>query len=111
MNGTHVYVEWTDQDDSGLTRTESKTLPHTTFGSQNNAESYADLSGGLNSTVSDSALLQDQNSTYVPGNESRAEIQIENITEAVTLNRSTLESNWDPSSLSSNANYSFNSSL
>ena len=111
VNGTHVYVEWTDQDDSGLTRTESKTLPHTTVGSENNAESYADLSGDLNSTVSSSALLQGQNSTYVGGNESRTEIQIENMTEAVTLNRSTLVSNWDPSSLSSNSNYSFNSSF
>ena len=30
VNGTHVFVKWTDQDDSGLTRIESKTLPHTT---------------------------------------------------------------------------------
>ena len=64
----------------------SKTLPHTIVVSQNNAESYANLSGDLNSTVSSSALLQGQNSTYV-GNESRTEIQTENMSEAVTLNR------------------------
>ena len=65
VNGTHVFVEWTDQDDSGHTQIKSKTLPHTTVVSQNNAESYAELSGDLNSTVSSSALLQGQNSTYV----------------------------------------------
>ena len=75
MNGTHVFVEWTDRDDSGHTQIKSKTLPHTTVVSQNNAESYAELSGDLNSTVSSSALLQGQNSTYV-GNESRTEIEI-----------------------------------
>jgi hypothetical protein len=111
VNGTHVFVEWTDQDESGLTRTKSKTLPHTTYGSQNNAESYADLSGDLNSTDSSSALLQGQNSTYVRGNESRTEIQIENLTDTVALNQSAVVSNWDASSLSSNSNYSFNSSF
>ena len=105
VNGTHVFVEWTDQDDSGHTQIKSKTLPHTTVVSQNNAESYAELSGDLNSTVSSSALLQGQNSTYV-GNESRTEIQTENMSEAVTLNRPTLASDWDPSSLSSNSNSS-----
>jgi hypothetical protein len=110
VNGTHVYVEWTDQDDSGLTRTESKTLP-TSVGSQNNAESYTDLSGGLNSTVSSSSLLQGQNSTDAHGNESTTEIQIGNMTGSVTLNRSTLVSNWDPSSLISNSNYYLNSSF
>ena len=110
VNGTHVYVEWTDQDDNGLTELESKTLP-TSVGSQNNAESHADLSGDLNSTISSSALLQGQNSTDVRGNESTTEIQIGNMTGSVTLNRSTLVSNWDPSSLISNSNYSLNSQL
>ena len=105
VNGTHVFVEWTDQDDSGHTQIKSKTLPHTTVVSQNNAESYAEMSGDLNSTVSSSALLQGQNSTYV-GNESRTEIQTENMSEAVTLNRPTLASDWDPFSLSSNSNSS-----
>ena len=39
VNGTHVFVEWTDQDDNGFTKLESKTLPHATYGYQDNAHS------------------------------------------------------------------------
>src|SRR4029078_2564323 len=85
----------------------SKTLQHTTVVSQNNVESYAELSGDSNSTSSSSNLLQGQNSTYVGGNESRTELQTENISEAITLNRSTLASNWDPSYHISNSNSNF----
>ena len=63
VNGTHVYVEWTDQDDNGFTKLESKTLPHATYGYQDNVHSIADLSGAVNSTYSSPGILVEQNST------------------------------------------------
>ena len=52
VNGTHIFVQWTDQDDNGFTRTDSKTLPYQGTNTEDNAYSNADLSGSLNSTYS-----------------------------------------------------------
>ena len=88
VNGTHVYVEWTDQDDSGLTKLKSKTLPHATYGFQDNSYLYADLSGALNSTYSSPGILVEQNSTS-DGNESKTDVESENMTNtAGILNQS-----------------------
>ncbi len=109
VNGTHIFVQWTDQDDNGLTRTESKTLPRTaaTYGSQINASiSYADLFGNVNSTDAGLGILLGQNSTYANGNESKQETQPENMTESGTLNKSSLASNSDAFTLGSNSNSS-----
>ncbi len=113
VNGTHVNVEWTEQDDSGLTRTESKSLLHTTYASHNNAESYADVPGNLNSTISSSSVLLKQNYTFAEGNESKTETQTENKTVAITSNQSALvlNSNSVTSPVSSNSNSSFASNF
>ena len=108
VNGTHVYVEWTDQDDSGLTKLKSKTLPHATYGFQDNSYSYADLSGALNSTYSSPGILVEQNST-ADGNESKTDVESENMTNtAGILNQSAPAptSTLDGSSLGSNSSVS-----
>ena len=108
VNGTHVYVEWTDQDDSGFTKLESKTLPHATYGYQDNANSIADLSGALNSTYSNPGILVEQNST-ADGNESKTEVESENMTNAAgILNQSAPApaSTLDGSTLGSNSSSS-----
>ena len=69
---------------------------------------YADLSGALNSTYSSSAILVEQNST-ADGNESKTEIESENMTNAAgTLNQSAPApaSNLDGSTLDSNSSSS-----
>ena len=108
VNGTHVYVEWTDQDDSGFTKLESKTLPHATYGYQDNANSISDLSGALNSTYSSPGILMEQNST-ADGNESKTEVESKNMTNAAgILNQSAPApaSNLDGSTLGSNSSSS-----
>ena len=50
-------VQWTDQDDNGLTKLQSKTLPYPTHGYQVNVHPIADLSGALNSTYSNSGTF------------------------------------------------------
>ena len=68
----------------------------------------ADLSGALNSTYSSPAILLEQNST-ADGNESKTEIESENMTNAaVTLNQSAPApaSNLDGSTLDSNSSSS-----
>ena len=106
VNGTHVYVEWTDQDDNGFTKLESKTLPHATYGYQDNAHSIADLSGAVNSTYSSPGILVEQNST-ADGNQSKTKIESENMTNAAgTLNQSAPASNLDGSTLGSNSSSS-----
>lgn len=98
------YVEWTDQDDNGFTKVESKTLPHATSGYQDNV--HSDLSGAVNSTYSSPGILVEQNSTAAV-NQSKTMIESENITNAAgTLNQSAPASNLDESTLGSNSSSS-----
>jgi len=100
VNGTHVYVEWTDQDDSGITTTKSKALPNIMYKADGIAPSNADLSAALNSNYSSPDILPGQNSTYAYGNESKTETQAE-------LNQTAVTSNLDASSSGSNSSSSF----
>jgi hypothetical protein len=100
VNGTHVFVQWTDQDENGLTRTESKTLPsYDTYDHQDSMLANADLPGALNSTFSSSGILLGNSTSADGGNESKADIEPENMTDGGTLNQSVTVPSMDKSIL------------
>lgn len=76
VNGTHIFVDWTNQDDNGLTNTKTVSL------AQPRGEGYditdAGVSYALNSTYTSSNGLADQNaqnSTYLQDNDNKTQIQ------------------------------------
>ena len=78
VNGTHVNVEWTDQDDNGFTKKMNKAVPNIAIGqtSQVSLREYTDLQGNLNSTDSSSDIPLAQNNTDTYSNSTETEASV-----------------------------------